>query len=144
MTTTKKRNYWAWAIPVSTLILGIALGTAAGGAVTATPAEPEVVTETVTETVVEEVEVIVVPEVCMTALDEGDELVNMHFDTMGMLMTLFDEIPDAMYAAYYADESGIQRMTGVIQDITADIDSLTARVNANNYHALASECRAAR
>lgn len=142
---------WKYITPALTLIAGFVAG--AGATVEdsgeTSKAKPEVITETVTETVVEtetvevEVEVLTVPTSCLVALDDADELIGVNQDLTGMLSTIFAELPDAMYAAAEWDAAGIERMTGVVEGITTDVDTLTDRVLVNTYWENAEACRLA-
>lgn len=145
----QSRINWKYITPVIALVAGFAAGAGAmaGDSGETSKAKPEVITETVTETVVEtetvEVEVLTVPTSCLVALDDADDLIAMNQDLIGMLVTLFDEMPDAMYAAAEWDVAGIERMTGVVEGINADVEILTDQVLANTYWVNAEACRLA-
>lgn len=141
----QSRLNWKYITPALTLVAGIALGAAAMTAdgpeasASTPPPKPERIVET--ETV--EVEVLRVPGSCLNALDDADELIDVNFDLLEMLLTLYEELPGGFEAAAAWDSVGLEHMTGVITGINADVDKITERVGKNTYGFTSSECRIA-
>lgn len=101
----KARKLRMYGIPVAALLIGAALGY--GG----TP-EPEVVTETVTKEV--EVETPVLPQSCVKAFQEGEEVMN-YYGEIGHLAS------DSVGAAY--DRNG-----PLLDSLTDDVAALSEKV----------------
>lgn len=140
-TPSKRRRWVTPVIGTTALLFGVGIGAAGSSGeatadapdaptatetITASPepaptvtetAEPEVITETetVTEEVEVEVEVAVTPDSCLSALDAGDESID-------LLSQGIDIAADAMYAASIMDVAGIESANAQIEALTPQLE----------------------
>ena len=123
------------------LIIGIFIGVAVAGdsATTVAPATPTVTITATPEPAV----VAALPEVCLAALDDADELIDISGRMTGLVAQhLQDE--GAMWLAFESiDMDGINTYVGQMNDFTAGIEGLTTEVRTNDYALNRERCKSA-
>lgn len=131
----RKRDKKWWFISPALLIAGIIIGNAAGGLAgdeSVATVEPE--TMTVTETVE------VTPESCLEAIYEARLLMTLSADLSDAMGDVFVALPAGMEAAAAWDVAGIEMFTGVIEQVTSDINAITAQVEESSFLEASLEC----
>ncbi len=111
---------------VATLIAGIVIGASGGGEPAV--AEPQVRTVTETETVTEEVEVEVVPQGCLDAIEAGETIMAEEMPKFAdITIGYIDLIQRAAEAGVQMDVAAIETITDEMEDLTAQTGDITTR-----------------
>ena len=85
----------------------------------------------------------VVPEACLLALDEADDIVAISAEFAEISATAFGLAADGIEAAIYMDIVGLERVADGLEPLSGQIADLTARIDANRYPELSAQCRSA-
>lgn len=144
----KKRRRWTKPLAYGgTALLGVLVGAGAAGAgnadLAAEPAEPEVVTETVTETVEVEVEVPVLPDQCLAAFDEADQLLLLSSDAMNIMADGFGLAGQAIEAAGAWDYETLYDIDAELQTVLSDLEYTNTLIEQSDYGTNRDACLAA-
>jgi PBP1b-binding outer membrane lipoprotein LpoB len=79
---------------------------------------------------------------CIDALDEAERVMALGADVTDVTAGLMGStIPDAIEAAMLWDVAAMERVTSEIAAATAEVDEITAELEASNYPELAEACR---
>lgn len=127
-----RRRILAIGIPVVTLLAGVGIGTSAAGGVPEPRVETKIETREVPVEVEKEVEVEVpvTPDVCLTALDNADDLNAVNADAFSVVADMFD-------AASSFDVAGINSGSAKLDKLQPEVSAAAAA-----YREEAAACRA--
>jgi hypothetical protein len=128
----KPRRRWPWIVTaVAALIIGVALGSSGESAETTTDTRPPGTVVTVAD----------VPDVCLKALDNAEDLMGIGADFAGIAAELPMMIYDGIEAGMAYDAAAIEDLTDKLNTITADVEELTGQISSSDYRDNAAQCR---
>lgn len=123
------------------LLLGVMIGAGVAGSGTHSAGAPEPA-PTVTVTAEPETAEVGVPEACLTALDDAEEVFAITVEVMSLTRNLLSDVfPAAVMAAYEHDVTGIDQATADLEKFNSDLNALTREVESVDYVTAAAECR---
>ena len=99
-----------------------------------TSPEPEIIEKEV------EVEVAVVPDICLDALDAGEDLIDLAFGAVEEAALVIGASGDAIEAAAMWDADGLDSFTDLVDNSTQKIGDLTAKAEKNQFYDLKAGC----
>jgi hypothetical protein len=128
----KPRRRWPWIVTaLAALIIGIAIGSTGESTETTTDTSPPASVVTVAD----------VPDVCLQALDNAEDLMGFSADFAGIAAEMPMMIYDGIEAGMDYDAAAIEDLTDKLNGITADVEELTEQIGSSDYRDNADQCR---
>jgi outer membrane murein-binding lipoprotein Lpp len=122
------------AVALAVLLLGC------GSTTEAEPAAERVVEREVEVEVERIVEVEVIPQACLDALDDARELMDINSEFAFAVSVYPDIVMDAAMSGMGMDVAGIEEVTAQMQEVTAKVEALSERIQANTFNINAGLC----
>jgi hypothetical protein len=82
-----------------------------------------------------------VPDVCLEALDNAEDLMGFGADFAGIAAEMPMMIYDGIEAGMAYDAAAIEDLTDQMNTITADVEELSEKIGSSDYRDNADQCR---
>jgi hypothetical protein len=116
---------------LASLLIGIGIGGSGEGAEATTDTSPPATVVTVSD----------VPDVCLEALNNAEDLMGFSADFADIAAEMPMMIYDGIEAGMAYDATAVEDLTDKLNTITADVEELTEQIGSSDYRDNAAQCR---